>query len=65
MKITEILANNPYKSGCISLNLEIYQENSDSFMFICEESGSGATYKVTDTKNIADIIKDYLDNRHI
>ena len=64
MKVSKLLEIDPHKSGSINLNIEIYQENDDFYVFLSEDSSSGATYKVDTVEDIAERIKLYLNSRH-
>ena len=64
MKVSKLLEIDPHKSGSINLHIEIYQENSDCYIFLSEDSSSGATYKVNTVKDIVERIKLYLNSRY-
>lgn len=64
MKVSKLLEIDPHKSGSINLNIEIYQENNNCYIFLSEDSSSGATYKVDTVKDIAKRIKSYLNSRY-
>ena len=64
MKVSKLLELDPHKSGSIYLNVEVYQDHGDCYVFLSEDSSSGATYKVDTIEDIAEKIKLYLNSRH-
>lgn len=44
----------------LQLSIEIYQENGAHMCFIGTESGSGASYPVTDISDIGNVLAQYL-----
>lgn len=49
------------KEGTITL--EIFEEGGINYVFIAEDNSSGAKYAVDSNEDIADSLKNYLDNQ--
>lgn len=64
MKVSKLLELDPHKSGSINLNVEIYKDNDGYYVFLSEDSSSGATYKVDTVEDIAEKIKLYFNSRY-
>ena len=64
MKVSKLLELDPRKSGVICLNIEVYQDKGDYYVFFSEDSSSGAMYKVDTVEDIAERIKLYFNSRY-
>ena len=64
MKVSKLLELNPCKSESIYLYVEVYQDHNDCYVFLSEDSSSGATYKVDTVEDIAERIKLYFNSRY-
>lgn len=64
MKVSKLLELDPHKAESINLNIEIYQDNGKYYVFLSEDSSSGATYKVDTVEDVAERIKLYFNSRY-
>ena len=64
MKVSRLLELDPHNTGFIRLNIEVYQENGTCYVFLSEDSSSGATYKINTVEDIAERIALYFNSRY-
>lgn len=60
MKVNELFKR---KENSIYIELEIYKEKGQSYIYISEEGSTGVELKVNTTEDIMQQLKNYLENR--
>lgn len=60
MKVSELFKR---KENSIYIELEIYKEKSQSYIYISEEGSNGVELEVNTTDDIMQQLKNYLENR--
>ena len=60
MKVSELFKR---KENSIYIELEIYKEKDQSYIYISEEGSTGVELEVNTTDDIMQQLKNYLENR--
>ena len=60
MKVSELFKR---KENSIYIELEIYKEKGQSYIYISEEGSTGVELEVNTTDDIIQQLKNYLENR--
>lgn len=60
MKVSELFKR---KENSIYIELEIYKEKGQSYIYISEEGSTGVELEVNTTDDIMKQLKNYLENR--
>lgn len=60
MKVSELFKR---KENSIYIELEIYKEKGQSYIYISEEGSNGVELEVNTTDDIMQQLKNYLENR--
>lgn len=61
MDIRALLSNPKMNKNYLQLQIEIYENKGEHYLFISEDNSTGATYKLNTVEDISEKFKLYFD----
>ena len=61
MDIRALLSNPKTNKNSLQLQIEIYENKGEHYLFVSEDNSTGATYKINTIEDISEKLKLYFD----